>query len=87
MSLRMRIRFMDREWKNKNTKKQACKMARYDEDLHENPFFNTLVSKYNIIFSEAAEKKCMVSKICKPITGHSVVTSRIKEKGRGQLYV
>ena len=36
-------------------------MARYDEDLHENPFFNTLVTKYNIMFSEAAEKKWMVS--------------------------
>lgn len=36
-------------------------MARYDEDLHENPFFNTLVSKYNPLFSEAAEKKWMVS--------------------------
>lgn len=37
------------------------KMARYDEDLHENQFFNTLVSKYNVLFSEAAEKKWMVS--------------------------
>ena len=36
-------------------------MARYDEDLHENLFFNTLVSKYNILFSEATEKKWMVS--------------------------
>jgi hypothetical protein len=35
-------------------------MARYDEDLHENPFFNTLVTKYNIMFSEAAEKKWMI---------------------------
>ena len=41
--------------------KEAEKMARYDEDLHENQFFNTLVTKYNIIFSEAAEKKWMVS--------------------------
>lgn len=36
-------------------------MARYDEDLHENLFFNTLVSKYNILFTEAAERKWMVS--------------------------
>ena len=36
-------------------------MARYDEDLHENLFFNTLVSKYSDLFSEAAEKKWMVS--------------------------
>jgi hypothetical protein len=35
-------------------------MARYDEDLHENLFFNTLVSKYNILFSEATEKKWMI---------------------------
>lgn len=36
-------------------------MARYDEDLHENLFFNTLVSKYSSLFSEAADNKWMVS--------------------------
>ena len=41
-------------------------MARYDEDLHENPFFNTLVTKYSILFSEAAEKKWMVSWAIRP---------------------
>ena len=36
-------------------------MARYDEDLHENEFFRTLVSKHTTIFNEAAEKKLLVS--------------------------
>jgi len=35
-------------------------MARYDEDLHENIFFQTLVGKYGSLFSEAAENRWMV---------------------------
>lgn len=35
-------------------------MARYDEDLHENVFFHTLVTKFNELFREAAENKWMV---------------------------
>lgn len=35
-------------------------MARYDEDLHENLFFQTLVGKYGAIFKEAADKRWMV---------------------------
>ncbi|KAL5467287.1 hypothetical protein EMCRGX_G031494 [Ephydatia muelleri] len=35
-------------------------MARYDEDLHENEFFRTLVSRHTAIFNEAAEKKLLV---------------------------
>ena len=56
-------------------------MARYDEDLHENLFFNTLVSKYNILFSEAAEKKCMVSSF--PGRGTAAVAARAKGDGKG----
>ncbi len=36
-------------------------MARYDEDLHENVFFQTLASKHPSTFSEAAENRWMVS--------------------------
>ena len=36
-------------------------MARYDEDLHENVFFHTLVTKFSELFREAAENKWMVS--------------------------
>ena len=62
MSCRERVRYR-RAHKNTRTRDliAAIKMARYDEDLHENLFFNTLVSKYNILFSEATEKKWMVS--------------------------
>ena len=35
-------------------------MARYDEDLHENVFFHTLVTKFSELFREAAENKWMV---------------------------
>ena len=35
-------------------------MARYDEDLHENPFFQTLVGKYAVLFKAAAEQKRLV---------------------------
>ena len=38
-------------------------MARYDEDLHENAFFHTLVTKFSELFREAAENKWMVSVI------------------------
>lgn len=37
-------------------------MARYDEDLHENVFFHTLVTKFSELFREAAENKWMVSR-------------------------
>ena len=59
-------------------------MARYDEDLHENLFFNTLVSKYGIIFSEAAEKKRMVSEsnAPRPYTGSKLAEN---ERGRGEI--
>jgi hypothetical protein len=36
-------------------------MARYDEDLHENAFFQMLVGKYKNIFNEAAEQRWLVS--------------------------
>jgi hypothetical protein len=36
-------------------------MARYDEDLHENVFFHTLVTKFSELFREAAENQWMVS--------------------------
>ncbi len=36
-------------------------MARYDEDLHENVFFQTLVGKYSNLFQEAADQRYMVS--------------------------
>ena len=36
-------------------------MARYDEDLHENPFFQTLTGKYGSLFNEAAEQRWLVS--------------------------
>lgn len=36
-------------------------MARYDEDLHENLFFQTLVGKYGSLFKEAAEQRWLVS--------------------------
>lgn len=35
-------------------------MARYDEDLHENIFFQTLVGKHGGLFNEAAENRWMV---------------------------
>ena len=59
-------------------------MARYDEDLHENLFFNTLVSKYGILFSEAAEKKRMVSEsnAPRPYTGSKLAEN---ERGRGEI--
>ena len=43
-------------------------MARYDEDLHENVFFHTLVTKFSELFREAAENKWMVS--CSLIKAH-----------------
>ncbi len=36
-------------------------MARYDEDLHENLFFQTLIRKHKSLFTEAGEKKWLVS--------------------------
>lgn len=36
-------------------------MARYDEDLHENAFFQTLVGKYKSLFNDAAEQRLLVS--------------------------
>lgn len=36
-------------------------MARYDEDIHENAFFQTLIGKYGNLFNEAAEQRCLVS--------------------------
>ena len=59
-------------------------MARYDEDLHENPFFNTLVTKYNIMFSEAAEKKWMVSRLPCQLPSASAGTT-FQEKGAGRV--
>lgn len=35
-------------------------MARYDEDLHENLFFQTLIGKYSSLFKEAAEQRWLV---------------------------
>ena len=35
-------------------------MARYDEDLHENVFFQTLVGKFGGLFNEAAENRWLV---------------------------
>ena len=62
-------------------------MARYDEDLHENPFFNTLVTKYNIMFSEAAEKKLMVSQFGIAAVPHTRIPpfSDEGERGRGHM--
>ena len=36
-------------------------MARYDEDLHENLFFQMLVGKYSSLFNEAADNRWLVS--------------------------
>lgn len=36
-------------------------MAKYDEDLHENPFFQALEDRYNELYREAAEKCWMAS--------------------------
>ena len=36
-------------------------MARYDEDLHENLFFMTLIRKNKLLFTEAGEKRWLVS--------------------------
>ncbi len=35
-------------------------MARYDEDLHENLFFQSLVNRFGALFNEAAEKRWTV---------------------------
>lgn len=43
------------------TKADRARMARYDEDLHENEFFRTLVSRHTAMFNEAAEQKLLVS--------------------------
>ncbi len=36
-------------------------MARYDEDLHENLFFQTLIGKYSSLFQQAADQRYLVS--------------------------
>ena len=59
-------------------------MARYDEDLHENLFFNTLVSKYNILFTEAAERKWMVSFIAL-LPGITTPGLGVTKKGGGAI--
>ena len=45
-------------------------MARYDEDLHENVFFHTLVTKFSELFREAAENQWMVSVFITLIKAH-----------------
>ena len=72
------------DWiRNANSERASSKMARYDEDLHENLFFNTLVSKYGILFSEAAENKYVVSEFlaANGLSGDWGVKN--EERGRG----
>ena len=39
-------------------------MAKYDEDLHENPFFITMEDKYASLYQQAAANCWIVSLAC-----------------------
>lgn len=52
-------------------------MARYDEDLHENVFFHTLVTKFSELFREAAENQWMVSVFITLIKAHLLLSASL----------